>query len=165
MIFYPVEQLREEFEVSASFYQIKVNNKSYQCRNHALIKRKGIDNHQPDAVIIMANPGSCSPKNTDIELPIMKQHPLNSHYVDVKIDPTQYQLMRLMKMMKWNMISIINLSDLCSGNMSDFKKKNLEVEQNKYYSHSIFSKDRIEELEKMLACFRKYCGFKTIKHG
>ncbi|WP_458413038.1 hypothetical protein ACNQFZ_19905 [Schinkia sp. CFF1] len=98
----------------------------------------------------MANPGSCSPKNQYFEPPVIQKYPANGAYVDVNVDPTQYQLMRLMKIMKWNLISIINLSDLCSGNMRDFSEKLNELEQNSYDNHSIFSEERVEELEKVL---------------
>ncbi|MBT2698524.1 hypothetical protein J7E79_14005 [Bacillus sp. ISL-40] len=57
--FCPMKQLQKDFDVIASFYQIELGNKIYQCRNHALIFRKGnFIQNEPDAVIVMANPGS-----------------------------------------------------------------------------------------------------------
>ncbi|RKL68067.1 hypothetical protein CR203_06105 [Salipaludibacillus neizhouensis] len=60
MEFWSAEQLKEDFEIVVSFYQTEIGNNMYSCRNHAVIRRKGHANQeQPDAVVVMANPGSC----------------------------------------------------------------------------------------------------------
>lgn len=123
----------------------------YQCRNHAVILRNGYRmENQPDAVIIMANPGSCSPSDKSYIAPVVQGTIKNLNYVSVEDDQTQRQLMRLMKLMEWNVLSIINLSDLCSGNMEDFGKKLTEVERMNYKNHSIFAGDRLEEMRRLL---------------
>jgi hypothetical protein len=156
MEFWSAEQLREEFDVIASFYQIRVGSKLYQCRSHAVIFRKGYNNQEfPDAIVCMANPGSCSPRDKSYQLPIIQDNFINVPYVVVDDDPTQRQLMRLMKMMNWNVISIINLSDLCAGNMDDFKEKHRLVEEYSYKKHSIFDDSRFKDRESLLDCFYK----------
>jgi hypothetical protein len=152
MEFLSAAQLKKEFKVEASFYQINVGNKMYQCRNHAVILRNGYTReNQPDAVFVMANPGSCSPSNKSYVAPVVQGTITNIEYVSVKDDPTQWQLMRLMKLMDWNVLSIINISDLCTGKMDKFGEKLNELEGYNYKSHSIFSEDRNEEREKLLS--------------
>jgi hypothetical protein len=150
MEFWTAEELKEEFKVLASFYQMKVNGNMFQCRNHALIIRKGYETQkQPDAVIVMANPGSCSPLDSSYQPTVIQHNLRNVPYVSVKTDPTQNQLMRLMKRKDWHIISIINLSDVCSGNMADFSEK-LSL-ANKYSNkHSIFSEERTAERDSLL---------------
>lgn len=153
MEFLSAGQLKKEFKVEASFYQVKVGNNLYLCRNHAVILRNGYTRDtQPDAVIMMANPGSCSPSDKSYVVPIVQGTIKKVEYVSVEDDPTQRQLMRLMKLMDWNVLSIINLSDLCAGNMTDFGKKLNELERYQYNNHSIFADDRNEEKEKMIKC-------------
>jgi hypothetical protein len=156
MEFWSAEQLRKEFDVIASFYQIEVGSILYQCRSHALIMRKGGANQKsPDAVICMANPGSCSPRDKSYHGPIIQDHFINVPYVVVDDDPTQRQLMRLMQIMDWNVISIINVSDLCASNMNDFKEKLRLVEEYSYKKHSIFEDSRFKERESLLDCYFK----------
>ncbi len=145
MDFWTAEELKKEFSVVASFYQKEINNKMYLFRNHALIIRKGFAAQEhPDAVIVMANPGSCSPKDHSYNPPIIQNEVGCLPYVEVTEDPTQRQLMRLMKLMNWNVISICNLSDLCSGNMDDFAEKLSQIE-NSFKNHTIFSDARATE--------------------
>lgn len=144
--YWPAEELRKEFDVIASFYQIIVGGQKYLCRNHAIIMRKGLANQKKyDGIVIMVNPGSCSVKDSSYQPPIIEGKACNIPYVVVDDDPTQRQLMRLMKVMNWNALSIINLSDLCSGNMSDFLEKLNQVEQHAFEDHSIFSSSRDDE--------------------
>jgi hypothetical protein len=146
MDFWSVRQLRKEFDVIASFYQIEVGGEFLKCRNHAVIFRKGFANQTvPDAVVCMANPGSCSPCDVSYKLPIVEADFNKLPYIPVEVDPTQCQLMRLMKVMDWNVISIINLSDLCSGNMEDFGEKLNLVDEYSYKKHSIFEESRFSE--------------------
>ena len=143
---WPAKELRNEFEVLASFYQLDVGHETFLCRNHAYIKREGEQGRKsPDALIIMANPGSCRPADSTYKAPTAKSNTNNIPYVPVDVDPTQYQLMRLMKIMDWEEISIINLSDLCSGNMNDFKRKLKQVKDYGIKCHSIFSETRTRE--------------------
>lgn len=67
---WPAKELRKEFEVWASFYELEVGEEKFQCRNHAYIKREGERGiKSPDALIIMANPGSCRPADPTYKAP------------------------------------------------------------------------------------------------
>jgi len=146
-----IADLRETFDVLASFYQIELGSKKYLCRNHAVIFRKGFANQtSPDAVIVMANPGSCSPISQTYQPATIDGIPINLPYVAVKLDPTQRQLMKLMNKMNWNVLSVINLSDLCGGNMGDFSEKLRQVELHSFKNHTVFSEARKEERETIL---------------
>lgn len=56
-----------------------------------------------------------------------------------------------MKIKQWNQITIINLSDLCSGNLTDFRNKLTDASLYSFTYHSIFSKEREGELTKLLS--------------
>jgi len=149
MEFWSAKQLRREFEVKASFYRLKVGSELLLCRNHAVINRKGHTSQgQPDALVIMANPGSCKPADPFYEPPIIQSNYEKLPYVLANTDPTQYQLMRLMKLMNWNEVSIINLSDLCSGELGRFSEILNLVSKHGIKYHSIFSVERVEERKK-----------------
>jgi hypothetical protein len=150
MQYYTSAQLKQEFVVVAKFYQISVNNKLHLCRNEALIKRNESNANKLDAVVVMANPGSCSPIDTNYEVDVMHNNLSSTPFVPVKADSTQLQLMRLMKIMDWNVVSIINLSDLCAGQMKEFSEKLKEIESYNSKNHSIFTKDRIHERVSLL---------------
>ena len=146
MEYWSAKELDKEFNVVASFYRTEIGNELFQCRNHALVFRKGISSNQhPDAMIIMANPGSCSPKDPSYQAPIIQETAQSIPYVQAKVDPTQRQIMRLMLNMNWKIVSIINLSDLCTGSMQDFGRMLSVAKNNQYDNHSIFSDARIEE--------------------
>lgn len=166
-----VADLKNTFDVLASFYQIELGNNKYLCRNHAVIFRKGFANQTfPDAVIVMANPGSCSPNDPTSQPPIIDGIPMNLPYVAVRVDPTQRQLMKLMNMMNWNVVSIINLSDLCAGNMTDFSEKLGQVELHSFKNHTVFSEARKGEREtilhstdsKIILAWGKHSSIKTL---
>ncbi|CAG9606865.1 DUF1643 domain-containing protein [Pseudoneobacillus rhizosphaerae] len=157
MEFWSAEQLRKEFDVIASFYQIEVGSILYQCRSHAVIFRKGYNNQGfPDAIVCMANPGGARPEDSSYQLPIIQNHFDKVAYVMSKDDSTIRQLQRLMQKMNWNVISIINLSDLISDNMEDFQVKLKQVEQYSFKKHSIFDDTRLLEREALLDCNSNY---------
>ncbi len=55
------KELLKEFEVEASFYNVKIGDTVFECRNQARIKRKGFSFKLLDAIFILCNPGSCNP--------------------------------------------------------------------------------------------------------
>jgi hypothetical protein len=143
------EELVNEYEVNASFYKLKIADKVFDCRNRAIIRRKGVNENDYDAVFILVNPGSCNPKSLDLIPyinPIDKEVPL----VRAESDPTQWQIMRLMKLRAWKQVCIINLSDLCSGNLDNFKSLLDDAKRLSYTYHSIFSKERSKELNQII---------------
>jgi len=56
-----------------------------------------------------------------------------------------------MERMGWNMIYIINLSDLRAGKISEFQNQLSKFEAQKNDSHSIFSTNRLAEIAKLLS--------------
>ena len=108
----------------------------------------------PDAVVIMMNPGSSRPiEEGDTEslltmpLPADFKKPL----VLTQPDNTQYQLMRVMASKNWKHIRILNISDLRDPKSPSFiaRTKALDGLQGGE-AHSLFSKVRKNEREKML---------------
>ena len=105
------KKLLKEFEVEASFYNVKLGDAVFECRNQARIKRIGITTENYDAIFILCNPGSCEPimkaaKFTDLD-PRMEEAP----FIRANSDQTQEQIMRLMKINQWNQVNILNLWD------------------------------------------------------
>ncbi|AQU78444.1 DUF1643 domain-containing protein [Planococcus faecalis] len=145
MVYIPVKDLNESFKVSAMFYHAEVNNERFLMRREARISRKGSIQSKVDAVVVMVNPGSCQPETEMGHTQLEKIEMLPA-----KSDPTQHQLMRLMERMDWNELIIVNLSDICEGNLKKFK----EIEQ-KFKSagipHSIFQNDNSVERDELLA--------------
>ena len=145
LAFIPVKDLNNLFKVNAMFYHAEVNGERFLMRREARISRLASIQEKIDAVIVMVNPGSCQPETVlDHTLPgQMKMLPANS-------DPTQHQLMRLMERMEWNELTIVNLSDICEGNLNNFRA----IEQ-KFKSagipHSIFQEDNAVERNELLA--------------
>ena len=138
MSFLLAADLKERFYTEGAFYHMELNGEGYACRGLAKINRRGIETDIADALFVLVNPGSCQPEDEDYQFPCysddLKQIPL----VKAKSDPTQYQIMRLMERRGWNMIYIINLSDLRAGNIDEFKMILNNFEGNLNDSHSIF---------------------------
>ncbi|WP_411680009.1 hypothetical protein [Clostridium thailandense] len=121
------EELDKKFIVMGSFYKIRTSYEDLiSCRNlleiydtnyfHNDIQKTTCSTNKPDAVFIMMNPGSSSPKDTsykEIEIPINQLNLIqNNPIILAKSDETQRQLMRLMEIKEWKHIRIINLSDI-----------------------------------------------------
>ncbi|MDN3956171.1 hypothetical protein [Sporolactobacillus laevolacticus] len=143
------KELLEEFEVEASFYNVKISDRVFECRSQARIKRIGFSSNKLDAIFILCNPGSCDPLMKEM-VPVLDPRREAAPFIKANSDPTQEQIMRLMKIKHWNLISIINLSDLCSGNLADFKTKLKDAISLSFTYHSIFSNERENELKKLL---------------
>ncbi|CAM3156185.1 hypothetical protein [Sporolactobacillus spathodeae] len=143
------KELLMEFEVEASFYNVGIGNRVFECRNQARIKRIGFPSNTLDAIFILCNPGSCDPLMKEM-VPVLDPRSAEVPFIKANSDPTQEQIMRLMKIEQWNLISIINLSDLCSGNLTDFKAKLKDAMNCSFTYHSIFSRERENELKKLL---------------
>ena len=142
-------ELVKEYEVNASFYRLKFDDKVFDCRNRAIIRRIGVNQEYYDAVFILVNPGSCHPEMQDS---IQYKNPLHGEIplIGAESDSTQCQIMRLMKLREWKQVCIINLSDLCSGNLDNFKSLLEDAKRLSYTYHSIFSKERSKELNQII---------------
>ncbi len=109
-------ELNERYEVIGIFKELSVGGRLIRTRPEAFICKKGIAyrdmaDQKADAVMIMLNPGSCSPVSEE----------LFDGWKKAKPDSTQYQLMRLMEEQRWEKLTILNLSDLCEGNSKEFE--------------------------------------------
>ncbi|MDN3015853.1 hypothetical protein PH210_06480 [Paenibacillus sp. BSR1-1] len=148
------ETLKNEFKVLASFYTEQVRGEEFHCRNIAFVMQKGKQNiKRPDAFIILMNPGTSAPKGKKSTSPYLYlEAPSKLPLVEAKPDPTQYQIMRLMRLKGWNCVGILNLSDIRAGNSDDFKILLEKAELTGFHSHSIFSSTRVNELVSIINC-------------
>jgi hypothetical protein len=128
--FVPAEALKGNYAVFGHFYNLSIEGRQFACRSGLeIIKKSTCDfiQSEPDAVFVMMNPGSSKPNDPNYEWPDFSAKDLASlaedkHYSLVKPDPTQYQLMRLMRIEQWRHVRVINLSDLIEGNSGRFVK-------------------------------------------
>ncbi|WP_226682864.1 hypothetical protein [Sutcliffiella horikoshii] len=139
------QELLKVFRVEASFYKRKIGDEYIILRNQARIKRRGYsDTITSDAVVMMVNPGSCNVSDKNYNIPILNPVTERVPFVEANSDQTQEQLMRLMDKRGWNHLVIINLSDICSGNIDVFFSY---LRKAKEFDHSILSDTRIREME------------------
>lgn len=158
MDFIYASELKQQFQVVGHYYNLKLKGQLFPCRRVAdIYDAKQLDVQQlercqPQAVVIMMNPGSSSP--VDQQAPIQTisaaklfaaDYPI--HWSVIKPDNTQYQMMRLMRQQGWQHLRIINLSDLREGNSRTFAKHFLEAQHlNKQNPHSYLHPKRQPEL-------------------
>jgi hypothetical protein len=154
--------LNQKYIVYGSFYNIINNDASItKCRNALEIYNRQGDfdstlqlqpfSYRPDAIFIMMNPGSSSPKDKnweplDYDIDQMGEMALSNCLVKAKPDVTQYQVMRVMNYKNWGHVRVLNLSDIREPKSKVFFKKCADygTEEN---IHSIFSDKRINELK------------------
>lgn len=140
----PAEHLKQLFSVEAKFYHAEIENKKFLMRREARIQRQGADCTQVDAVIVMINPSNCA------QAVETERSAEETQWISTKPNPTQYQLMNLMERKEWNLVTLINLSDICEGNMGNFKM--IENKFNKAgVAHSLFQEGNAQEREVLLA--------------
>lgn len=141
----PAESLKKMFDVYAHFYYAGVGNERFLMRREARIVRKGKDQAKVDAVIVMVNPGSCTPA-----CELVDSDKENEKLLPATPDQTQYQLMNLMDRLNWDVLKIVNLSDICEGNLDEFhaiERKFNSIGQ----PHSIFQAKNESERIKLLS--------------
>lgn len=125
MNFIPASELKKIFDVYGHFYNLKLSNSVLKCRSILEIKRKNKSIQIPDIIVIMMNPGSSipldkkyEPKNFSKEEYIKTK---TKEIIPTRPDNAQYQIMRLMEINKWDLVRILNLSDLRNGNSGKFQ--------------------------------------------
>lgn len=161
------KQLEKQYIAFARFYILKYDNKEEkECRSILeIFERNCNDNlneknsynslneeNEIDAVFVMMNPGSGKPKEDykqqckNIEQ--VKNGELEDiEFVETDPDDTQYQIMRVMRIMKWTYVRVINLSDYRNPQSESFYpmiKKSMPYD--KEFIHSVFSKAREKEI-------------------
>lgn len=139
--------LKEKFTVWGKFQEIDVTGVRVLMRPEARIVRRGSSdsnindkNPKADAVIVMSNPGNFMPElGTESE-----------EWTEAKPDRAQFQLMRLMERMTWDELVIVNLSDLCEGNLGNYSSllKRFEVGE---IAHSRFAMQPETEWTKVIS--------------
>lgn len=138
------EHLKQIFSVEAKFYHAELADEKILMRREARIRRNGAFATRADAVIVMINPTNCAQAGETTK------SPWEAEWIPTKPNPTQYQLMNLMERKDWNLVTLINLSDICEGNIGNFK-----IIENKFnrtgISHSLFQEDYAQDREALLA--------------
>lgn len=150
MTFVYAKELKETYEVWGSFYTLQVENSTFNCRNSLEIRRKNTTTPLPDMVIVMMNPGSSKYMNGAYTPKVYTKETINqlpnNPLMPTRPDPAQYQIMRLMELLNWNMVRIINLSDIIEGKSSEFIKLwKCANKNNNDHIDSIMSKARAKE--------------------
>lgn len=125
MEFIYASELKQKFSVYGHFYELEIDGTILKCRSVLEILTKS-DNLEtsatPCAVVVMMNPGSSRPVDTDY---VPKRHTVceissgdwEKHLVPTKPDNAQYQIMRLMLLKGWKHLRVVNLSDLRNHNI------------------------------------------------
>ena len=145
MTLIPANELKKTFEVSAKFYYSVVGEEKFLMRREAKIVRMGHGQEEIDAVVVMINPGSCKPTGA-----VTSQMAKEAISVSAKPDQTQYQLMNLMERKAWNTLVIVNLSDICEGNMSNFRNIERKFRTAKL-PHSLFQDENAKDCQTLLS--------------
>lgn len=143
--------LNQIYLTEGAFYQIELEGKSYSCRVLARICKRGSNANIADALVVMVNPGSSQPTDQEYVIPPYNKNLMEIPMVEANSDQTQHQLMRLMEARGWDMIYIINLSDLIDGNLASFQEilKTFSTHENN--EHSIFSPNRREQIKHLFS--------------
>lgn len=127
--------MKKEFEVTGLFYELK----GKKLRKYLDIKKEGTTLKKPVLMVVMMNPGSSYPlDNIDN----------NTHPSAAVPDNTQDQIIKVMNNTSLDYARILNLSDLRTPDskvLYDF----LSSDSAKYIDHSIFSKNRTDDLEEL----------------
>lgn len=152
--------LEEKYACYGHFYSIIAGDKEYHCRGVLEIvsvslgfdEPNRLSGRTPDATAIMMNPGSSKPEAPqNIRIDLNHMCSMNTELVLACPDRTQFQIMRIMEIKKWQHIRILNLSDLRDPNSGSFYEYFPRVERETECDvHSIFSKERSAELKKKL---------------
>ena len=154
--FIPAKLLKQQFRVTGHFYNVVVYGQCLPCRSSLEIVREAAFAHpsesDPDAIVVMMNPGSSQPLDQLPEEVRHGQFPLGrKRLVPTKPDTTQYQIMRLMHYCAWDYVRVLNLSDLRDASSASFLTKYHALEKEHAYSkHSIFCPSREAELAEAL---------------
>tara|TARA_B110000908_G_scaffold113509_1_gene133187 strand:- start:1642 stop:2361 length:720 start_codon:yes stop_codon:yes gene_type:complete len=160
MEFIYAEELKTKFSVCGHFYDLEIGNETFNCRSVLEVTSKSLSDFassKPCAVIVMMNPGSSKPADTDyIPKKFSTKQIMSSSWkkeiIPTRPDNAQYQIMRLMLLKNWKHVRILNLSDLRNGNSGNFAVEFSEARNlDQSNPHSLIHEGRHQEL-------RKYCS-------
>ena len=130
MEFVYADVLKARYRVFGEYYRLDIGPQRLLCRRRVEIVTAELDmtGSQPDAVLILMNPGNIRLVDAEVEIPVVPSdrldelETLNALHA-LKPDNTQYQLMRLMRLMGWYRLRLINLSDVCDANSQSFASR------------------------------------------
>ncbi|MEE3808245.1 DUF1643 domain-containing protein [Lysinibacillus fusiformis] len=146
--------IRDEFNCYGYFYNIEKKGEIVgECRNILEIVRKSNSlNEKVDAIAIMMNPGKSTPIGGQSKVinDIKDLGSSENQLVLTNPDETQTRIMGVMNEMQWNRVRVLNLSDLREKDHNKLKKKIEHFEDSLGDIHSIFSKERKDELNNFL---------------
>lgn len=165
--FIVAEEIKKVFTFFGNYYQDSSGKKFRNVICYLPIKFKDsetfdITSYSFDALFIMMNPGGSKPQNGLFPSINTPKFGLNK-LVSARPDQTQYQVARIAIAKGWKSVCIINLSDIVEAKSKVFIKNLAEAP----VKHTIFSEERIEELEVILSLIKnKKCiyaawGIKT----
>lgn len=159
MEFLYAAELKKRFTCYGHFYElVMMDGKRAKCRSvleivEASIPQENpsdISGMEPDAVVIMMNPGSSHPKDiyhidSEIEYP-QSNGSMRKELVLTQPDNTQYQVMRVAVSKGWRHIRVLNLSDLRDPKSGSFLQKvDVLAEIMGGHTHSMFCRERTAE--------------------
>lgn len=159
--FIPARTLKPDYGVFGHFYTVEVSPQTViECRSVLELVAQSdvpselsrLSQRQPDAVIIMMNPGSSRPLVT-VENRVSRTaiHKLPISLVPTWPDTTQYQVMRVMHYCGWRHVRVLNLSDLRCAQSTEFFQNFQRLEaESAFETHSVFARERTDELHAKL---------------
>jgi hypothetical protein len=125
----------ENYEITGFYYQIG----EYNFRKYLDIKFKCCKADSPDLMVIMMNPGSSAPLDSNDDGRVE---------INAKPDPTQTQIIRVMESLNFNYARILNLSDLRQPNSNVFYGQISSMNED-CINHSIFHESRLCDFKKL----------------
>lgn len=169
---YTLKNYKETFNVYGSFYSVIIPNLGkVKCRNVLKISRKKSNNEKISAIFIMMNPGSgkaINPLEEDLRVYTLDEFINNGgpsiSLIETIPDNVQMETMKIMDLMNWDNVYIINLNDVRNPNSQKFKDevkniRNSINEEDKKSITSIFNnyrKDKeliMNESKNVICCF------------
>lgn len=144
------KELEEVFHTAAAFYKIESGENTLLCRSLANIHRMGVETEKVDALFVLLNPGKCLPIFEEEAIPILTRQQEELPLLKAYPDNTLYQLMRLMQRMDWDLVQIINLTDVRTEKFSEYKEMQSKMNVQCDNRHTVFGSDRQSELESLV---------------
>lgn len=150
-----IAELKKNFMVTGRFYTIEYDTgRTEECLSMLEIRRINNLTASNDGVIVVMNPGKSKPVDASYKIRNLKARNFESRQVlaiplvPIKPDNTEYEIMKIMETNGLNCMKMIHLSDLREPKCELFypKIESLGL-SDKDNIHSIFSKERKEELE------------------
>jgi hypothetical protein len=152
------------FECYGHFYKLKKGNIVFsKCRslleiiNTNQLSFEELKHSFPDALCIMMNPGTSTPKDSSYKEKVYDVNSTSMNHRDKELvftipDDTQYRIMAVMKEKDWKYVRVINLSDIRQHQSEKLKSElNMFNRIHKIPIHSIFIKERKYELSQILS--------------